>query len=203
MNIAYLAYTASRMCKDNIVPIECDGILYRIIIPWESTEVLMSVLYILLFSIVVFFVVKVTDDLNGHRISERAFVRNLAIFIVGINSVLWTSVFFWYIGLPFSMLANMLLLKIVKNYEEVYRKVKTLSIDELRDRGFFGLDFWRYKQKRDNFLSLEIHERNNLLDDWVGINVDFSVNAERLMIFITPILCVIGFFFFGKGYILF
>jgi len=191
------------VCKDSIIPLDCDGFLYRIVIPWEDMGVIMMILYILITLMVVASFIKSIADLKGHRISERGFVRFLSVFILCINSILWMSTLYWYFGLPISFLTNILIMKIFRNYEKTYQMIDTLSIDELKDRGFFGFAFWQHKQKQSNFLSLSIPERHELLSSWVGPKKDLPFFIERIVVYMVPALVVAVFFLLNIGYLLF
>jgi hypothetical protein len=197
-----LTLSKSGFCKDSPIPMECDGILYRIVMPWENFDVIMIILYGLMISSAIMIAVKIISDLSGHRISERRFLNIILVVSILYSSFLWTGTMYCYLGIPTSILINLLVAKTMNKFENNYSQIDHLSMKELTELGFFGWKLWEHHKLKSEFLSLNENDRQTRLHQFIGVEKILSRKYQLLLIFLTPFICVAVYVVLNIGYIL-
>jgi len=202
MLLMILTLSKSGFCKDSPIPMECDGLLYRIVMPWENFYVFLAILNVLLTALVLVFIIKIVSDFRGHRISERKFLNILLIVCILCSSFLLTGTMYWYLGIPISILINYLIAMTMRNFDKKYDQIDQINIKELTELGFFGWKFWHHKKLISEFLSLNENERQTKLHQFVGIENILSRKYQLFLIFLTPLICIAVYVLLNIGYIL-
>lgn len=197
-----LTLSKSGFCKDSPIPMECDGIIERLIMPWENFDVFSAILNVLLTVMVLVMVIKTVSDFRGHRISERKFLNLMLVISILCSSFLWTGTMYWYLGIPTSILVNFLIAMTVNNFDKIYNQIDQLSVKELTELGFFGWKFWEHHKLKSEFLSLPENEQQTKLHQFIGVEIILSRKYQLLLIFLTPFICVAVYVLLNIGYIL-
>jgi len=107
---------------------ECDGLLYRIVMPWENFDVFLAILSVLLTALLMVLIIKIISDFRGHRISERKSLNIFLVVNILCSSFLLTGTMYWYLGIPISILMNNLIVMTLRNFDNKYNLIDQINI---------------------------------------------------------------------------